>query len=65
MWLYPGPSCTDRPSSEELSAAEVDAWIHKVLNIGVNPNPRAGPAPLQGGIASARVSMLGPVLAVL
>jgi hypothetical protein len=42
---------------------EVDSWIHKVLDLGVNPNPRASPAPLQGGVASARVSILGPVLA--
>jgi hypothetical protein len=42
---------------------EVDSWIHKVMDFRVNPNPRAGPAPLQEGVASARVSMLGTVLA--
>jgi hypothetical protein len=25
MWAYLGPSCPDRPSSRELSAAEVEA----------------------------------------
>jgi hypothetical protein len=40
---------------------EVDSWIHKVLDLGVNPNPRAGLALLQEGVASARVSMLGLV----
>jgi hypothetical protein len=63
MWLYLGPSCPDRPISEELSAAEVDFWVHKVLDLGVNSNPRAGPAPLPERVANARVSMLDPVLA--
>jgi hypothetical protein len=58
MWLYLRPSCPDRPSSEKLSAAEVDARIYKVLDLGVNLNPVAGPAPLQGGVASARLSTL-------
>jgi hypothetical protein len=61
MWMYPGPSCPDHPSSEELSAVEVHSWIHKVLDLGVNLNPRAGPTPLQGGVASDRVSTLGPI----
>jgi hypothetical protein len=62
MWLYPGSSCPDCPSSKELSMAEVDSWIHKVLDLRVNPNTGAGLAPVQGGVANARVSMLGPVL---
>jgi hypothetical protein len=62
MWTYPGPSCPDHPSSDELSVAEVEAWIDKVLDLGVNPTPSAGPIPLQRGIASVRVSTLGPVL---
>jgi hypothetical protein len=40
--LYPGPSCPNRHCSEELSAAEVDSRIHKVLDLKVDPNP--GPA---------------------
>jgi hypothetical protein len=63
MWLYPGPSFPDSSSSEELSAVEVNSEILKVPVLGVDPNPGAGPAPLQGGVASARVSMLGPILA--
>jgi hypothetical protein len=63
MWMYPRPSCPDCPSSEELRAVEVDAQIHKVLDLKVNPNPRVGPVSLWRGIASSRVSMLGPVLA--
>jgi hypothetical protein len=42
---------------------EVDSCIHKVLGLRVNPNQRASPTPLQGGVARARVSMLGPVSA--
>jgi hypothetical protein len=60
--MYPGTSCPDRPSSEELSAAEVGPRIHKVLYLGVNPNSSAGPIPLRRGIASVRVSTLGLVL---
>jgi hypothetical protein len=63
MWLYPGPSYPNRPSFEELSAVEVNSRIHKVIDLGVNPNPEAGPTPLQEGFASARVSTLGPFLA--
>jgi hypothetical protein len=62
MWTYPGPSCTDHPSFEELSAAEVEANIHKVLDLGVNLTPGASLVPLQRGIASVRVSTLGPIL---
>jgi hypothetical protein len=61
--MYSGPSCPDRPSSEELCTAEVNAWIHKVLDLEVNLNPRAGPVPLQRGIASVKVSTSSPVLA--
>jgi hypothetical protein len=46
MWLYLGPSCLDRPSSEELDAVEINTQIHKVLDLGANPNPEAGPSPL-------------------
>jgi hypothetical protein len=41
---------------------EIDSQIHKVLDLGTDPNPRVRPAPLQEEVASARVSMLGPVL---
>jgi hypothetical protein len=61
MWAYPGRICPNRPFYEELSVVEVDARIHRVLDLGVNPTPRAGPIPLRRGIASARVSTLGPV----
>jgi hypothetical protein len=62
--MYPGPSCRDRPSSGELSAVVINTRIHKVLDLGANLNPGAGPAPLHEGFASTRVSMFGPVLAV-
>jgi hypothetical protein len=61
MWAYPGSNCPDRPSPEELSVAEVEAWIHKVLDSVVIPSPGTGPDTLQRGIASVRVSTLGPV----
>jgi hypothetical protein len=59
MWTYLGPSYPDRPSSEELSAVEVEARIHKVLDLGVNPIPGAILVPLQRGITSVRVYTLG------
>jgi hypothetical protein len=44
--MYPGPSYSERTSSKELSAAEVDARIHKVLDLGLSLNPSIGPVPL-------------------
>jgi hypothetical protein len=61
MWLHPEPSCPNRASSEESSVADVNSRIHKVQDLGVNLNPRANPAPLHDGIASARFSTLGPI----
>jgi hypothetical protein len=61
MWMYPGLSYPDCPSSEELSEMEVEAQIHKVLDLGVNLNSGANPVPLRRGITSVRVSTLGPV----
>jgi hypothetical protein len=42
-----GASCPGHLSSEELSAAEVEAQIHKVLELGVISIPGAGPVPLR------------------
>jgi hypothetical protein len=64
MWLYPGPSCPNRPSSEEFSVAEINTWIHSVLNLGANPNLGACPTPLQEGVTSTRVGLIRPVSAV-
>jgi hypothetical protein len=61
MWTYLGPSCPDRPSFKELSAVVVEAQIHKVLDFGVTPTLSVGPNPVQRGIASVRVSYLGPI----
>jgi hypothetical protein len=61
MWVYPGSSYLDRPSPEELSAAEAEAQIHKVLDSTVIPSHDAGPDPLRRGITSVMVSTLGPV----
>jgi hypothetical protein len=42
------------PSSKELSAAEVEAQIRKVLDLGVIQTPSASPIPLWSGITSVR-----------
>jgi hypothetical protein len=47
MGVYPRPNCPNHPSPEELSMVEVDAQIHKLLDLGVSPNPGVGHVPLQ------------------
>jgi hypothetical protein len=56
MWLYPGPSCPDCPFFKELSNAEINTWIHRVLAYEADLNPRASPAPLREGVNSTMVS---------
>jgi hypothetical protein len=53
MWMCPGLSYPNHPSTEELSPVEVEAQIHKLLDLGVNPNSSTSPVPipLRGGIA--------------
>jgi hypothetical protein len=46
MLVYLGSSCLDRPSPEELSAAVVEARIHKVLDSAVILSHGAGHDPL-------------------
>jgi hypothetical protein len=65
MWAYPGSSCLYHNSPEELSAAEVESQIYKVLDSAIIPSHGAGPDPLRRGIASVRVSTLGPVSVAL
>jgi hypothetical protein len=43
--------------------AEINTWIHKVLNLGVDSYLGAGLAPLREWATSTRVSMFGPVSA--
>jgi hypothetical protein len=61
LWAYPGSSCPDSPTSEELIAVEVEAGIHIVLDLSVMHTHDAGPIPLGSGIASIRDSTLGPI----
>jgi hypothetical protein len=49
MEMYPGLNCSDCPSLKELSMAKIDARIHEIQDIGVNPKPRVGPIPLDQG----------------
>jgi hypothetical protein len=56
MWLYPGPSCPDHLFSEELSDAEINTWIHKVLAHGFDRNPGDGPTPFWEGVNNNWVS---------
>jgi hypothetical protein len=61
MWAYPGSTCPDRPSLEELDMTEVETQICKVLDSAVVLPLGAGPDPLRRGIASVRVSTTGLV----
>jgi hypothetical protein len=63
MWAYPGSSCPNCPSPEELSVVEVEARIRMVLDSVVILSPSAGHDPLRRGITSVRVSILGPIFA--
>jgi hypothetical protein len=65
MWLYPGPSCPDRPFSKELGDAEFNTQIHKVLAHDADLNFGADPVPLSEGVDSTRVSPLGFVFGAL
>jgi hypothetical protein len=62
-WLYPGPSCLDHSFFEELSEAEINIQIHKVLDHGANLTPGAGLASLRDGVAGTKVSPFGSVVA--
>jgi hypothetical protein len=55
MWAYLGSTSPDHPSSEELSAVEMETQIRSVLDITAVPPPGAGPDPLRRGITSVRV----------
>jgi hypothetical protein len=65
MWMYPEPSCPDRPFYKELGDIDINTWIHRVFAHGDDPNPRAGPTPLRGGVNNTRVSLLVFVLGSL
>jgi hypothetical protein len=47
MWAYLGSTSPDHPSSEELSAVEMETQIRRVLDITAVPPPGAGPDPLR------------------
>jgi hypothetical protein len=65
MWMYPEPSCPDRPFSEEFSDTEINTQIRGVLAHGVILNLGIGPIPLREGVDSPRVSPLGPTFSYL
>jgi hypothetical protein len=48
-----GVELSDRSFSEELSVADINTRIHKVLDHGANLNPGGSPAPLREGVARA------------
>jgi hypothetical protein len=52
MWMYPRPSSSDCPFSEELGDVEINTRIHRVLAPWVDSNSWAGPAPLREGVDS-------------
>jgi hypothetical protein len=65
MWLYLGSSCPNPSFSKELSDAEINTWIHTVLDHGADLNLRASPATLREGVASTTVSLFVSVFGSL
>jgi hypothetical protein len=58
MWMYPGPSCLDRPFSAELDNTEINTQIRGVLPHGADQNFGSGPVPIREGVDSPSVSLL-------
>jgi hypothetical protein len=65
MWMYPGPSCSNHPFSEELGDMMINTQIHRVHAYGVVLSLGTGPAPLREGVDSPWVSLLGPTFSYL
>jgi hypothetical protein len=57
MWMYPGPSCPDRPFSTELDDMEINTQIRGILH-GANQNCGPGPVHLREGVDSPWVSLI-------
>jgi hypothetical protein len=60
MWMYPGPSCPDRPISEELGDTEVNTRVREVHAHGAISNLGTCLVPLREGVENPRVSPLEP-----
>jgi hypothetical protein len=61
MWMYPRPSCPNRPFPTELGDMEINTRIPGgggVLAHGVDQNFGSGPAPLRKGVDNPWVSLL-------
>jgi hypothetical protein len=58
IWMYPGPSCPDRPFSIELNDMEINTWIRGVLTHGADQNFGFGLVPLREWVLSPCVSLL-------
>jgi hypothetical protein len=53
MWMYHGPSCPNRPFSNELGDMEINNRIRGVLSHGEDLNLGSGPIPLKEGVDSS------------
>jgi hypothetical protein len=58
MWMYPGPSCPDRPFSTELDGTEDNTRIQGVLACGANLIFVSSLVPLREGVHNPWVSLL-------
>jgi hypothetical protein len=56
MWVYPGPSCPDRPFIVELGDTEINTRVRGggVLIHGGDLNFGSSPVPLREGVDSSR-----------
>jgi hypothetical protein len=57
MLRYPGPGYPDCSFSAELMDMEVEAWVQKLLALGVRQPSTPGPASLREGVDSPWVSL--------
>jgi hypothetical protein len=58
MWMYPGPSCPNRPFNVELYVTEISTQIQGVLAHRANQIFCSGPVPLREGVNSPWVGLL-------
>jgi hypothetical protein len=65
MWLYPRPTCPDRPFSEKLGNVEINTRIHEVLDHGADLNPEVAPTHLGERDANTRVSLFRSIFGSL
>jgi hypothetical protein len=50
MWMYLGPSYSERPFSTGLDGMEINAWIRGIIVQGADQNSSPSSVPLREGV---------------